>query len=169
MLSYLFNAKMNEKELIKKLETYRALHIESLDFQVGDYIVAKPDADSFNPHDNIYYVLDMNKECIAVTSHHNTLCIDKINPCYYQKLREEQKPPLLEEFVNDRVVAKDVVSGVIVRNRLHYCQYNTTNILQQPMLIMDNKNGDITVVAQVENAERVIEKTFKWYELAYYY
>ena len=87
---------------------------------------------------------------------------------------------MLQEFVEDSSVNKDVVSGVFVRGRRQHplyvyagnvaTSYNAvTYTFTHPLLVMDNQNGNVTVVGQSEQNKQISERTFKWYELALYY
>lgn len=175
MLSYLFKVNPSDKEIIEKLESYRRIKNEIINFTIGDYIVPKPESKLFTSCEEMYYVLDITEHVYIAMS--NTLRIQTLTPCFFTKRDEQPITPMLQEFVEDKSVNKDVVSGVVVRVRKHHTLYlqniassykSVTDTFTQPLLVMDNQDGNVTVVGQSE-PDHFTEKTFKWYELALYY
>ena len=176
-MSYIYGNQISKEETIEKLESYRNMVIEPIDYTIGDYVMVKPETKYLNRDFVPYhYIFDISNGIVtAGYMNKSELMITNITPCYYKKIDKSFVSMLLQNCIDDVCVAKDVVSGVLVRNRLHHSlkayDSNSLNHHQfiQPVLVMNNNNGDITVAGIIENENRISEKTFKWYELASYY
>lgn len=184
-MSFLFGSAAKETfstETIKRrVETYHRIVNEFVDYIHGDYVVLKSEANDLGlsknePH--ICYILEVDNNVVtAAYVKGGQLCIDRITRFLYKKATIEHKhPDDLEQFVKDVSVKKYIEPGTLVRSRLHCHIFNFDlssssmgHKVLEPVVVMENKAGKITIAGCAEYDGRIITRTVNWYELALYH
>lgn len=177
------NSKPSVESIKSTLENYRFITeiTEIRDYNVGDYIVRKPEADTLKIYEDqpsICYVLSITVEEDGVTVAYwdkDHINIRSVTYYLYKKAPENQPiPGGLDEFVVDKSIAANVSPGTYVRVRQNHDLYYHPTMLSlskkiyTPSLVAFNENGEITIVGCVKNQASPIKIQVHWYELAPY-
>ena len=183
-------------EVIKeKLEKYQRIVNEPLDYIEGNYVVLKPEvmelglvkntshsSSSYNSrcYPGLCYILDIDTNqgpVAAAYVFNDRLIIGNIKRNYYRKITcDVVIPEDLERFVNDKPVSKWITPGELVRSRLHYPILDLTSssmtsaveTFYEPLIVMKNKSGQITISGCSQNDNSIKEHTVEWYTIALY-
>ena len=184
-------------EVIKeKIEIYQRIVNEPLDYLEGDYVILKPEvmelklikeSDSTSSSNTNYlypelcYILyiDVNQgPVLAAYMVNERLVIGNIKRNYYKKTLDSTIPEDLERFVKDKSISKWINPGELVRARLHYPIFDENlsssimstdkSFLYEPVIVMKNKTGVITVAGCRKKDGSIKEHTVQWYTLAPY-
>ena len=176
-------------ETIKStLGTYRRVITESIDYNVGDYIIGKPEANILKMSEHqpeLCHVLAIETKDDKIVNVHvahwkeGHLCISTITHYLYKKASEGQEVPVeLDQFAKDPPVERTVEPGTFVRGRQNHVLYKhdrhmklssistTYKKIYTPCLVMYNEDGKITLAGCAEDEVTPVEKRVSWYELA---
>lgn len=193
---FLFNSKkaLSTCEIESNLKKYHDMVNEPINYQVGDYVIVKPEVKELELLKHLYYpsslrsnytyatnfyILEIDGNIVTAAFIYNGLSvkIERIKGYYYHKNIREEVEEDLERFVNDKSVSKSVEPGTLVRPRIHYHianNYSSSSSLanatayHEPFIVMKNEDGYITIAAYIKNEDGIDEFKVKWYTLAMY-
>ena len=172
-----------------QLISYAQISNSTPDYHIGDFITLKPGVHSLGLiREHLRgYVLELNQLAehrylgednnltIAILDRHNpdNVIIVMDDARLYRRVEDHELVfPVLKEFSQATPINRAVKPGELVQNRKNYKPRVRTSIknkdLLTPYVVIRNKEGKVTVAAYLENENRIIEKSFRWYELSPY-
>ena len=189
MLSFFGSANKEDPspDVIKsELTAYRNMVHEPIGYIAGDYVVLKPEASMISHQIKNYPTIGCIQTItytegkviiiVAYVKDDNVYFSNKPHHYLYKKASVKDDIPLtLKQFVDNTPVTDSVEPGTFVQFRANFKPfwgYSLTNSsvysIYLPAIVMENKDGLITIAGHSVENDDIITDEFNWYELAPY-
>jgi hypothetical protein len=146
------------------LKKYKNIFTKPIDYYDGDFIVPKENTDLIDIPFRVYYMLNMLTSTVAYIDK-NEIKITTIRLIFHERASDSviknTDIQLLYEFIEDKVIHKNIQIGTFVRPRLHY----KLNFNYSPCIVIERQHDHIKIAGYCNN--KIVELTVKWYELAF--
>lgn len=163
---------LTEVDCVKEyLKHYRETVSKPIHYEVGDIVIVRMATRRMK---HIGYVVSINNDdTIIAYPKKNRVCFATVPQNLYMRDNDHTMglfDSLMDPFIKDSPVPKDVAPGTFVRSRKG-CSlkfHSDSPTVYDIFMVMNNKDGKITIVCCVKTSPEMTQLSVYWYELALY-